>query len=123
MILLIGCPKPEMPAEPAPVPDIPVSNDVPAPEPSGSATPAPTGGDPAAVACASEIALVCPTGLVDGCLAALTTHHACVSEGASSGPACPTRIATECPSGQIDGCLVGVTANHLCVVPPGTPSE
>jgi hypothetical protein len=92
---------------------------------SASTTPAPAvtePGEPAAgatgpVDCASEIALECGAGMVDGCMAQLTTHHACVAEEASAGPPCEQEIALECPEGQIDACLATpqLATTHVCV--------
>lgn len=109
-VVLAACGGAQDPA-PTTTADQPVSSTEPtAAEPAAAA---PTG----AVDCAMEIALTCQAGEADGCLSGVTTHHACVAEGATAGAPCEQEIALECPEGFVDACLAPtrLAANHVCV--------
>ncbi|MEJ7600632.1 MAG: hypothetical protein WKG01_22185 [Kofleriaceae bacterium] len=99
MLLAAGCsskPAPAQPKDPEPKPDVVAD----------------------ANACATEIALECGDGMVDGCTNNTTTHHACVSSEAKAGPPCEQEIALQCAEGQVDACLAtpAKAAAHVCIM-------
>jgi hypothetical protein len=75
---------------------------------------------PSPVACATQTALHCDAGQVDGCTGGLTSMHLCVASDARPGTPCAQGSPLACPGGQIDACTYTppYASNHVCVIVP-----
>jgi hypothetical protein len=113
---------PNLPASPAPAPGAAAA---PSASPAGTAVaeanaPAGRATMPAPAACATQTAVACDAGLVDGCTGGLTSVHVCVAADAKAGAPCAQGAALTCPTGQVDACTYAppYASTHVCVVVP-----
>lgn len=69
------------------------------------------------ISCQLQLALVCGTGYIDGCLTQQTNTHRCVLK--NEGVSCDTPLQILCVAGFRDGCENGRSDRHQCVPVPG----